>query len=380
MKKDNLDDIKNKLCSDKWIKRLEAVKRINEMGIPVDDEQEDELVTLLAHVSNDPKWEVRRCVASTLANFRYIKVSEIIDILAVDSNKWVKDAAERTKHKLKINASTDKRDRKYDYALSLVRRLKKKYPEELNDEILDNILKSVLEVGEQYYEEFASDATHQINTVLTAINHSIEELQEKLPIRSNSEIGERFRNLLEQEERLINIMKDLRVYSAPYDTGFTSESLESILQEALSRAKNIVCCFKKDFQCKENIRLDSALILDTHKEGLINAFTNIICNAYEAMPDRGTLEIIASSTRPGHINVIISDTGIGMTGKQIEDAKKRWTTSKKKGTQRTGLGLPIALKIIERCHKGKVTIKSKKIQGTRVSIELPIHKEEESLI
>jgi signal transduction histidine kinase len=177
-----------------------------------------------------------------LANFRYIKVKEIIDKLAVDSNKWVKETAERTRRKLKISASTDKRDRKYDYVLGLIRRLKKKYPEELNDEILDDILKSVLEVGERYYEELASDAAHQINTALTALDHASEELQAKLPKRGKSkkEVEELFSNFLEQKEYLKKIVRDLRIYSEPYDTNFTSERLDSILEEALVRAKNKV--------------------------------------------------------------------------------------------------------------------------------------------
>jgi signal transduction histidine kinase len=380
MQKQNLDVIKNKLESENWAERLDAVSKIDKIGIPVDDEQEEKLIALLIPLSDDPKWEVRRAVASTLANFRYIKVKEIIDKLAVDSNKWVKETAERTRRKLKISASTDKRDRKYDYVLGLIRRLKKKYPEELNDEILDDILKSVLEVGERYYEELASDAAHQINTALTALDHASEELQAKLPKRGKSkkEVEELFGNFLEQKEYLKKIVRDLRIYSEPYDTDFTSERLDSILEEALVRAKNNVCPPQKNVSFREIIKIEPSLTLDAHREGLINAFTNIICNAFEAMPGGGALEITATSTRPGYITVVISDTGMGMTSKQIEDAKKRWSTSKREGIRRIGLGLPIAIKIIESGHKGKVTIESEKNKGTRVSIELPIQKEEES--
>lgn len=378
MQKELSDTIKSKSESNSWTERLEALSEIEKIGIPIDDKQEEGIVTILAHLSDDPKWEVRRAVVSILANFRYIKVKEIIDKLTDDSNKWVKEIAERTKRKLKISASTDKRDRKYDYALSLIRKLKRKYPEQLSDEILDDILNSVLDVGEKYYEELASDATHQINTALTGLHHSTEELQAKLPKsgKSKKEIGKLFSSLLEQKEYLEKIVKDLRIYSEPYDTNFALEKIEPILEEALSRAKNNVCPPAKNRSFKEIIKIDPTLAIDVHKEGLINAFTNIICNALDAMPNGGTLEIMATSTRPEFISVVISDTGSGMTIKQIEDAKKRWSTSKK---GRIGLGLPIALKIIERGHKGKVTIESKKGEWTKVSVELPIQKEEASL-
>lgn len=373
-----LRDIKNMSESGSWTDRLDAVSKINDIGIPVDDEQEAELIRLLTAFSNDPKWEVRRSVASTLANYRYIKVREIIDKLADDTNKWVKEIAERTRRKLRISASTDKRDRKYDHVLGLVRRLKKAYPEQLNDEILDDILKSALEVGEKYYEELASDASHQINTALTAIDHATEEIQEGLrDDRSKEELAELFDSFLEQKEYLKKIVNDLRAYSEPYNGDFASEKLQSIMEEALTRAKNNVCPSNKDMRFNEAINMDYSLTLDAHREGLINAFTNLICNAFEAMSNGGNLEIAARSERPGYVNIIISDTGVGMTAKQIEDSKKRWSSLKKGESRRTGLGLPIAIKIIESGHKGKVIIRSEKNQGTIVSVELPITREEE---
>jgi len=151
MQKDSISIIKNKIGSKSWSERQEGVSMINKLGIPVDEKQEDLLISILTPLAEDPKWEVRRLVASTLTNFRYIKVEEIIDKLIVDSNKWVKEVAGRVRRKLKISESTDKRDRKYDYVLGLIRKLKRKYPEALNDEILDDILESVLDVGEKYY-------------------------------------------------------------------------------------------------------------------------------------------------------------------------------------------------------------------------------------
>jgi signal transduction histidine kinase len=379
MQEDVLNIIKNKIQSANWIERLKGVVEINELGIPVDDKQEEELITLLSSLVDDPKWEVRRSVASTLANYHYIKVEEITNKLAEDSNKWVKETAERSRRKLKINASTDKRDRKYDEVIGLIRKLKRKYPEELNDEILDDILKSILDTGEKYYEELASDATHQIKTALTPINQSIEELRAEIlkDTQPKKETEQIFTNFLNQMKYLKKIIEDLRDYSKPCDTDFTAENLESILKEALSRAKNNAYPSKEKVSYNQIIKIDSNLTLEAHREGLINAFTNIICNAFESMPSGGTLEITAIDIKAGYVSVLISDAGNGMTSKQIEDAKKRWTSTKKKEGH-TGLGLPIAIKIIERGHKGRVTIGSKEGQGTTVNIELPIQREKKT--
>ncbi len=41
------------------------------------------------------------------------------------------------------------------------------------------------------------------------------------------------------------------------------------------------------------------------------------------MPSGGTIGITATAVRTGYVGVLISDTGTGMTAKQIEDSKKR---------------------------------------------------------
>jgi len=178
---------------------------------------------------------------------------------------------------------------------------------------------------------------------------------------------------------LKKIVDDLRTYSEPIDySDFTCEKIESVLEEALIRARNSTYAPGNNINIRESKEIEPELTLDAHKEALINAFTNIICNAIEAMPRGGDLKISASSIKQDYVGVTIKDTGIGMTTKQTGDARKKFTT-KKQGIKGTGLGLPIAIRIIEMGHKGRVTIESKKGSGTKVNIKLPIHIEKELL-
>ena len=108
---------------------------------------------------------------------------------------------------------------------------------------------------------------------------------------------------------------------------------------------------------------------------LEQAFLNLILNGAEAMPHGGTLTIstravrLRGATQPTHVRVEIRDTGVGMSEEQRARAfTSLLQTTKSKGT---GLGLAIVGRIAE-VHRGKLRIKSRRSQGTIVSLVIPV--------
>ena len=108
---------------------------------------------------------------------------------------------------------------------------------------------------------------------------------------------------------------------------------------------------------------------------LEQVFLNLTLNAVEAMTRGGQLTI---STRPGlprerrsgsaRVVIEFQDTGCGMSEAHRRRALKSLLgTTKSKGT---GLGLAIVHRVVE-AHRGEVRIKSRKGQGTTVSLSLP---------
>jgi len=101
---------------------------------------------------------------------------------------------------------------------------------------------------------------------------------------------------------------------------------------------------------------------------LREALTNVLLNAFEAMPEGG--EIRVSTRQVGSkIELVIEDTGRGMdeeTAKKIFDPF--FTT---KGVKGTGLGLSITYGIITR-HDGEIGVESEPGKGTRFTITLPV--------
>lgn len=99
-------------------------------------------------------------------------------------------------------------------------------------------------------------------------------------------------------------------------------------------------------------------------------FINLIKNALEAMEAKGgTLKV--ASTRmadTGGAGFEISDTGVGISGEDLEKVFDPFFTKKTTGT---GLGLSMCSRIVEGNHGGRIFMDSKKNHGTSVLVWLP---------
>ena len=101
---------------------------------------------------------------------------------------------------------------------------------------------------------------------------------------------------------------------------------------------------------------------------LKEVFTNIILNAFDAMPNGGKLYIKSNKLNKNNIKIIFRDTGNGMS----EEIKNKifnpfFTT---KGDKGTGLGLSIAYKNIT-THGGSIKVHSQINRGSTFTIILP---------
>jgi len=100
------------------------------------------------------------------------------------------------------------------------------------------------------------------------------------------------------------------------------------------------------------------------KSEIINAVTNLIFNAVDAMPDGGLLSM-STAEHNFKIHIVVEDTGTGMT----EDVRNRifdpfFST---KGSSGTGLGLSEVYGTIKR-HGGEILVESEVGVGTKISL------------
>ena len=99
---------------------------------------------------------------------------------------------------------------------------------------------------------------------------------------------------------------------------------------------------------------------------IVRAFTNIALNAIEALHNGGRLEVVTRLEGDNAV-VVFRDNGRGIPQENLNRIFDLFFSTKKDGT---GLGLPIALRIVE-AHHGHIRVDSTPDVGTAVSVFLP---------
>jgi signal transduction histidine kinase/CheY-like chemotaxis protein len=106
---------------------------------------------------------------------------------------------------------------------------------------------------------------------------------------------------------------------------------------------------------------------------LQQVFINTMLNAYQAMPNGGTLHI-TTSTVGSELQVTFTDTGTGIPLENIQNIFDPFFTTKEVG-EGTGLGLSVSYGIIK-AHGGDIEVESQVGKGTTFVIKLPLDKSE----
>jgi CheY-like chemotaxis protein len=114
---------------------------------------------------------------------------------------------------------------------------------------------------------------------------------------------------------------------------------------------------------------------------LQNALINLSINAFDAMPDSGTLTFETaefsphrSTAEPFFLQITIADTGVGMSEEIKQHIFEPFFATKEPG-KGTGLGLSSVYGCIQN-HQGTITVESTVNQGTVFTILLPMLSEE----
>jgi len=233
--------------------------------------------------------------------------------------------------------------------------------------------------------QLVAGIAHEINTPIGSINSNNDVL-----IRSVSKMREFFNcpECPEEVRKNPDVVKLMRV-------------LEEINQNnriACDRIINIIRSLKNFARLDEAERrrvnihegLDSSLILVHHQlknrieivkdygslpeiecfpNQLNQVFMNLLVNAAQAMPRRGSLTIKTLHVG-SEVQVRISDTGVGIPRENLRKIFDPGFTTKGVGVG-TGLGLSICYKIIQD-HHGRIAVESEVGHGTTFTVTLPV--------
>ncbi|MHA1681202.1 MAG: PAS domain S-box protein [Promethearchaeota archaeon] len=209
--------------------------------------------------------------------------------------------------------------------------------------------------------KLSGSVSHELRNPLGIISNSIFYLKRKFS--QEGEKVKRHLQIIESEiKRSKKIINDLLDASRIGKTELSDGNLNEIVNNAINRVE-------KPLNVKVDLSLDTEIPnIKIDGEQLVQAIQNIIINAYEAMPDGGSLTI-STKLENNMISIYIKDTGIGIEKDKLNLIFEPLFTTKRKGI---GLGLTIVSDIIEK-HGGSIFVDSEVSVGTMFSIRIPLH-------
>ncbi|MDP2664062.1 MAG: ATP-binding protein [bacterium] len=223
--------------------------------------------------------------------------------------------------------------------------------------------------------EFISIASHQLRTPLSAIKGYISLIAEGIYGKVSDKLAKPLENVYQSNERLIRLVNDIlnlsRLEAGKIGIKMEPTSLTEIITSVAEELK--VNAEKKRLKLKIVKPSEPLPKVIIDQEKIRQVILNIIDNAIK-YTKRGEIKIGLEKT-DSKVRVAVSDTGEGMTEKEIKKLFQMFSRSKnsiKLHTEGTGIGLYIAKKFVE-MHKGRLWAESRGMgKGSTFFIELPI--------
>lgn len=209
----------------------------------------------------------------------------------------------------------------------------------------------------------AAGIAHELRNGLSPISGSIEVLQRELKLEGeNAQLME----LMQTEcARLNRFVTDLLSYSRErplvrerFDVGESLAELCEGLQRDPRRAPGVHIVYQPS---------DGGAEVNADREQFRQVWLNLARNALEAVGEAGTLRVSWHEEAPEFVAVTFTDDGSGITPEDLPRVAQPFFTTKKGGT---GLGLPIAQRIVER-HGGTLVLAPALRRGTVATVTIP---------
>jgi signal transduction histidine kinase len=285
-----------------------------------------------------------------------------------------REISQRIEHAVALDRESDKVREEHKALLAITEELAKERLKlhKTNSELV--LARQRSESANQAKSLFLANMSHELRTPLNAILGFSEIIRDKIFGNDASRYADYAADIHRSGSHLLNIVSDIldttRIEAGKIEIRKEKVKLGAIFAESL--------CAVSQQAVKAGISLTSAqpdigAIILGDKTKLIQVLINLLSNAIKFTPQGGAVALSAAQDEDGGLIVTIRDTGIGMSSDEVGDALELFRqvdNSLRRRYQGTGLGLPLALKLME-LHGGSLTIDSVPRRGTVVTLRFP---------
>jgi PAS domain S-box-containing protein/diguanylate cyclase (GGDEF)-like protein len=225
---------------------------------------------------------------------------------------------------------------------------------------------------EQLKDEFISTVSHELRTPLTVIREGAAQIRDELLGPVPEDQKSLLEIVLQNSDRLGRIIDELldvsRLEAGQVRLHRRLCDLAAVAQEVVENFKIIVK--RKKLEILTDFTPDTVEIY-IDRDKISQVLTHLIHNALK-FTEEGHIKI-SLRARDGFVECKISDTGKGISAKNIHQAFQHFSQFEREigpGDRGTGLGLSICKKLVE-LHHGRIKIESAPGKGTTATFLLP---------
>ncbi|MEQ1865247.1 MAG: HAMP domain-containing sensor histidine kinase [Micropepsaceae bacterium] len=221
--------------------------------------------------------------------------------------------------------------------------------------------------------DFLAHMSHELRTPLNAIIGFSETIAGQMFGEANARYVEYAKDINDSGKHLLSVINDvldlskveagaLTLHESKVDLGECAMIVARLVRERAQQKRLAL-----DWDCAE------APLVVTDGRILQQIVINLVTNAIKFTPEGGKIRIGARQMATGDVALSVSDTGSGMTAKDIALALTPFgqvASGMVANAEGTGLGLPLCQRFAEALGGG-LTIDSRPGAGTTVTVTLP---------
>ena len=214
--------------------------------------------------------------------------------------------------------------------------------------------------------EMAAGIAHEIRNPLASMSGSMQMLKQELPL--STEQAQLMDIVLKESERLNQTIRSFLAYARPQRFSLQKLDLRPIVQETAVLLRN-----STEIEDSHRIEVEQSgepVIIDADEAQIRQIVWNLATNGLRAMPEGGTLRLVAVHEVEGsHLAVLrVEDEGVGIPPEEIDTIFQPFRGSFGKGT---GLGLAIVHRIVTD-YDGHIEVKPRPGGGTVFRVTFPV--------